>query len=737
MKKAIGIDLGTTNSVVAFKDTAVKIIRNKENEELTRSCVGLRKGELLVGRNAYQLLTADPINTILSVKRLMGGAIKDKMVQDMIHSPYYKFGITSLKSGTDDAVAVVLGGKQYTPEQISAEILKKLKEDAEEKLGDEVTHAVITVPAYFTEKQKNATLRAAEIAGLKVQQLLAEPTAAAISYGIDNMKAGDSTSVLIYDFGGGTFDLSILTIVDGRYIEGGKGGDRWLGGDDIDKALQEFILKKFESTNNSNIKNVKQLVENLSQKKKWNFEGLLRMKTEEKKIELSSSKTANIFIDNLLEDENGDSVDIDIDLTREEFESIAKPFIERSIELIGTLFKEVGYDISMIDKILLVGGTSCIPLVKQMLSEKFGAGKIKVSEKPMLAIAEGAAILSNRLDDNYIKPTEEEPQLEEILHCTSHKYFVALKDGEFGEIINRQESLPHNVSRAFKTTMNNQKIVKVAIHSDIEDGIIKPTPETTGFFTLEDDLPLGSDIVLDITLGIDEVFNIKAYPKNHKSKSKHIVLGRGNKDSRALDFLSSCLEKMMGNGFSEKQRDFFFKSAKKEIEKINSFGTENSDSEKWEEVGTNAFSAFEQAERITDTVDEDELAIIFAAILLNEYPDLIGSETSTTMKRLISETKNEDDPLLKIQAMQKLKTLTDEYPVLITLFTVKMASDKAVKSNPTDGHRLLQMHDQIVNHFRNRRKDEAFALLDEAIELRDKYDQGGTDLGSIHLGKGI
>jgi molecular chaperone DnaK len=157
MKKAIGIDLGTTNSVVAFKDTAVKIIRNNKGEELTRSCVGLNKGEIIVGTVAYQLLKRDPINTILSVKRLMGGAIKDKMVQDMMLSTYYKFGITSLKSGTEDAVAVALGGKQYTPEQISAEILKKLKADAEEKLGGEVTHAVITVPAYFTEKQKNAT----------------------------------------------------------------------------------------------------------------------------------------------------------------------------------------------------------------------------------------------------------------------------------------------------------------------------------------------------------------------------------------------------------------------------------------------------------------------------------------------------------------------------------------------------------------------------------------------------
>ena len=152
----------------------------------------------------------------------MGGAIKDKMVQDMISSHYYKFGITALQGGTDDAVAVILGGKQFTPEQISSEILKKLKADAEERLGDEVTHAVITVPAYFTEKQKNATRVAAQLAGLKVQKLLAEPTAAAIAYGVDNMKTGDSKTVMIYDFGGGTFDLSILNIVDGQYMEAGN-----------------------------------------------------------------------------------------------------------------------------------------------------------------------------------------------------------------------------------------------------------------------------------------------------------------------------------------------------------------------------------------------------------------------------------------------------------------------------------------------------------------------------------
>jgi molecular chaperone DnaK len=730
MKKAIGIDLGTSNSVIAFKDTAVKIIRNKENEELTRSCIGLRKDEILVGRTAYQLLKTDPINTILSVKRLMGGAIKDKMVQDMIDSPYYKYGITSLKGGTDDAVAVILGGKQYTPEQLSSEILKKLKRDAEEKLGDEVTHAVITVPAYFTEKQKNATRIAAQLAGLKVQKLLAEPTAAAIAYGVDNLKAGDAKTVLIYDFGGGTFDLSILNIVDGQYMEAGTGGDRWLGGDDLDRALQTHILKRMESE--YNISDINNLIENLPQKKKYQFEAQFRENVEARKIELSSSTNAQLIMDGF-EDENGEWIDFDLTISREEFEKLARPFVERSIELIDVLLKEVGYDITMIDNILLVGGTSCIPLIKQMLSEKYGSDKIKVSEKPMLAIAEGAGILSHRLGDEYEPPVEGESAVAEISYRTNHNYFIELKDG-YDKIIEKQMPLPCNVTRNYKTTVNNQKVVKVGIYADVEGG--EKEKQTMGFFTIEEDLPIGSDIVLDFTLGIDEVFEVKAYPKTNKEKSKKIVLARGNKDSKTLDFLSSSLERILGNNFTEAQRDYFFKSAKKEIEQINNIGTDNYDSEKWDEIGTTIFTSFEQAERVTDSVDEDQLAMLFATILLNEYPDLIGTDDCNRMRTLLSQVKNDDDPLLKIQSMQKLRDLTDEYPILITLFTVKMASDNAVKENPSDGHRLLQMHDQIVTHFRNRRKDQAFALLDEAIELRDKYSSGGLDLGgSIHLGK--
>ena len=200
--------------------------------------------------------------------------------------------------------------------------------------------------------------------------------------------------------------------------------------------------------------------------------------------------------------------------------------------------------------------------------------------------------------------------------------------------------------------------------------------------------------------------------------------------------MSKSLEKILGSNFTEAQRDYFFKSAKKEIEQISNIGIDNYDSEKWDEIGTSIFTSFEQAENVTDSVDEDDLAMMFATILINEYPDLIGNEDSNRMKTLLSQAKIDDDPLQKIQALQKLKTTTDEYSVLITLFTVKMSSDNAAKENPSDGHRLLQMHDQIVNHFRNQRKDQAFALLDDAIELRDKYSSGGLDLGgSIHLRK--
>ena len=224
MAKAIGIDLGTTNSVVAFKDVTVRTIQTgANNEDLCRSCVAMDKnGNFIVGNSVYNAWKRHAPNIVVSAKRLMGAAINDANVQKMKGDKHsYPFGIQKLSSGTEDAVAILLHGKEYTPEQISAEILRSLKNDASTKLGD-VEYAVITVPAYFNEKQKSATKKAAKMAGLKVLQLLAEPTAAALSYGFDNLKPDEDKTLLIYDFGGGTFDLSILTAAGGQFVETGR-----------------------------------------------------------------------------------------------------------------------------------------------------------------------------------------------------------------------------------------------------------------------------------------------------------------------------------------------------------------------------------------------------------------------------------------------------------------------------------------------------------------------------------
>ena len=497
MGKSIGIDLGTTNSVVAFKDTAVRIIRNSTDEELTRSCVAIPDvgADPIVGNVAYKNLRRYSPNAIFSVKRLMGGSINDDGVIKMKNDKdYYPFSIISLTSGTKDSVATILHGKEYTPEEISAMILKRLKDDASEKIG-EVTHAVITVPAYFNEKQKTATRLAAHMAGLKVQRLLSEPTAAAISYGIDNIKDGESKVVLVYDFGGGTFDLSILVISDGQHIESVTGGDRWLGGDDIDKQMKMWfydeICKKYKFQNINDILNI------LNKKKKDKFLDEFRRQVEEIKKQLSVNQTSRLELFDFLEDANGDPIDIELTITRAQFESIIKNIIERTIELVDDLLDKNGYPIETIDNILLVGGSSGIPLVKKMLIDKYGKDKVCSSEKPMLAIAEGAAILAHSLNEEFecpncsallqlkqVKCNDCGVNVEEltignsgegiIVYSTTHNYFIQVTDNNgntrLEKIIENANPLPLTSNKIFKTLVDNQKIVEVSIFADAENG---------------------------------------------------------------------------------------------------------------------------------------------------------------------------------------------------------------------------------------------------------------------------
>jgi len=755
MKKTIGIDLGTTNSVVAFKTRDVEIVRNKEGEEHTRSCVALKNDELLVGSHAFNVLKTNPENTILSVKRLMGGAISGDMVSGMKkRSNYYRYGIVPLPGGTDDSVAVLLNGKHYTPEQVSAEILKKLKADAEEKLG-EITHAVITVPAYFTEKQKNATRLAASYAGLKVLRLLAEPTAAAFAYCLDSLKPGEIQTVLIYDFGGGTFDLSVLNLVDRTGIEMGAGGDRWLGGDDLDQALQAHIYRQVEK--NYNISSLQKLIDDQPAKKRNKILALLREQTEAIKIQLSGTMSASLLLEDLLEDENGNTIDIDLTVTRGEFEQVVRPFVERTVTLTEGLLAEMSYTPDMVDTFLLVGGSSCIPLVKQLMSERFGASKVRSSKKPMLAVAEGAAMLAQSLGETYECPScglavpqsadrcpscgydvgseVKQRGVEEVALTTKHDLFVALTDEETGAItmdmlIEKQTPLPASKSKSYRTVADQQRIMKLEVLALVEGGQYER--QTLGFATIEGSLPANSEFVFDFSLSADEVLNCNVYPKGFSNKARSIPLGRGYNDEAALLRVDSLITEFNNGNHSVQKLEVFTNALVTTLQAADSIGLDNSRDPRWAELGYKLSTKFDEITGQGEGDDTDS-SILFAEIMCDNYPQLLGGSTVSVMQQLI--TASNFSGFEAIQARQKLGELTDKYFMLIQLYFLKFAAQLANEAGSTDGSRLRALHDRAVACFEQVDKMGAFAALQEGEPIAEKYFQGGN-VGT-RISKGI
>lgn len=722
MGKAIGIDLGTTNSVVAFKDTNVRTITTgPDNEELCRSCVAMDKktGEFVVGNSPYNSWKKYAPNIVVSVKRLMGACISDEQVQKMkAQKSLYPYGIDKLAGGTDESVAVILNGKQYTPEQISAQILRQLKEDASVKLG-EITHAVITVPAYFNEKQRSATRKAAEMAGLKVQRLLAEPTAAAISYGVDKMEKDEEKVFLVYDFGGGTFDLSILVASGGNFIESGTGGDRWLGGDDIDKALMNHV---FENTNKEQSIDVQKLIDSLDDRKRFAFQGELKKQIEGAKKQLSNSKAASIEIFGELETEDGDMVDIEVSITRDEFENLIRPLIQRTINLIDELLDKTGYPIETIDNILLVGGSSCIPLVRKMLVSKYGEGKILSSEKPMLAIAEGAAILAHALSDEFECPECGEMVTKDSLTCphcgakfevedgdgtgseppilvtytTKHNYYIKLETGN-QKIIDANELLPFEINKKFKTTVDNQKIVELVILSDAEGGTYEKI--ASGFFTISDNLPVDSS--LTFTFSLTESEELSAKVKIDKTgKSTNIVLGRGNKDSKCLGTISDSIQGILGDSsISDAKKAEYMSKVQESIDVISKSNFKE-DATEWQDI-ENKINLAQNNAHVPEEND-NSVSLIIAKILLATFDRFIATDDENEMKSLISKVESSSNPMEKVVSLKKLEDLTEKYSLFTTIFMFK----------------IVAMNDS-VNPSTAARADKAFSDMMNALNRHD------------------
>lgn len=728
MGKAIGIDLGTTNSVVAFKDTTVKVVQTgANNEDLCRSCVALDKsGQFLVGNAPFRLWKRFTPNIVVSVKRLMGTGFSDPQVQKMIQNKKsYPYEIVIPSGATDEAVAVVLRGREFSPEQISAEILKSLRKDADTKLSD-VTHAVITVPAYFTEKQKFATMQAAKIAGLHVQQLLAEPTAAAISYGFDKMNPGESKQILVYDFGGGTFDLSILLALDGQFIESGSGGDRWLGGDDIDRILTEYVCKEIEKRDGFNLS---ELLETKTEKEKAEFFGGLKSDIEEAKKTLSQVEKATVFFTNFLENEEGDPID-DFVVTREKFESLIRPLVQRTIDLIEELLAKTNIPIETIDNILLVGGSSCIPLVRKMLCEKYGQDKILSSEKPMLAIAEGAAILAHSLpsdEEAIVVEEKNDNETVSVVTTTKHSTFIQLAnpDGShrLEKIIDSQEVLPCEVNRKFRTSVDNQKIVRIQLFNDTENGGFTPT--ATGFFTISDNLPALSDIHFKFTLSVNETLEVEAKVVKI-GKIVDIRVGRGYNDSRCLSELSQKTEDVIANQqISTSKKATFMSEMQQLIDKINKENLSSTDA-KWNDFEQDILGSYTRS--LMGEKQENVLGEIFASILLGQFSRFLNPADANELRDGLIKIKNSNDAFEKDSIRADLERTANKYNLLIHVYMFKIIGDNS--KTPQVAGRAICVFDEMMAALDNHNVNEVNNLMNSNIDLLDEIANEGIDITS-------
>jgi molecular chaperone DnaK len=498
MAKVLGIDLGTTNSVMAVMEAGEPtILENAEGNRLTPSVVAVnpKSGEQIVGQVARRQAITNPENTVFSVKRFMGRKFADPEVQEAIkHVPY------QVKAASNGDVRVVMGGKEYSPPEVSAMILRKMRQDAEAKLGDKVTQAVITVPAYFNDSQRQATKDAGQIAGLEVLRIINEPTAASLAYGLD--KKGAEETIAVYDLGGGTFDISILRVGEGVFEVVSTNGDTYLGGDDFDQRIIEWAVDEFRKDQGIDLRQDRMALQRLKEA------------AEKAKIELSTTLQTDLNLPFITADASGPK-HMALTLSRSKLEQLTADLVERTVGPCRQALKDAGLEANQVDEVVLVGGQTRMPAVFEQVKKVFGKEPHK-GVNPDEVVAAGAAIQAGVLGGE-VKDIL-------LLDVTPLTLGIETLGGVMTVLIPRNTTIPTSKSETFTTAADGQTSVEVHVLQG--ERPMAAENKSLARFILDGILPAPRGLPqIEVTFDIDAngILNVSAKDKATGKEQKIVI----------------------------------------------------------------------------------------------------------------------------------------------------------------------------------------------------------------------